>query len=80
MLVLTTPCSTSDGAMTIMCSCSSWLSPPMWKVPCVRLLLLPGLKTIDIAEHAISLEEIDFLHLLGVERLETGDVFRIRRL
>jgi hypothetical protein len=43
----------------------------------VRLLLLAGLKTVEITEHALGLKQVHFLHLLLVKSLLAEDMFGI---
>src|SRR5262249_5301998 len=41
----------------------------------VRLLLLAGLKTVEITEHALGLKQVHFLHLLLVKSFLAEDMF-----
>src|SRR5262245_6740334 len=43
----------------------------------VRLLLLTGLKTVEITEHACGLKQVHFLHLLLVKSRLAEDMFGI---
>jgi hypothetical protein len=40
-------------------------------------LLLARLKTVEITEHAVGLEQVDFLHLLLVKRFLAEDILGI---